>query len=32
VVPGYEHVLQLLDRPYSHRTNTAIDAFLARLL
>jgi len=32
VVPGYEHALQLLDGPYSHRINTAIDAFLARLL
>jgi len=32
VVPGSEHALQLLDGPYSHRINTAIGAFLARLL
>jgi len=32
VVPGSEHALQLLDGPYSHRINTAIDEFLARLL
>jgi pimeloyl-ACP methyl ester carboxylesterase len=32
VVPGYEHALQLLDGPHTHRINTAIDAFLARLL
>jgi hypothetical protein len=25
VVPGYEHALQLLDGPHSHRINTAID-------
>jgi pimeloyl-ACP methyl ester carboxylesterase len=31
VVPGNEHALALLDGPYSHRINTAIDAFLARL-
>jgi len=32
MVPGNEHALQLLNGPYSHRINTAIDAFLARLL
>jgi pimeloyl-ACP methyl ester carboxylesterase len=32
VVPGSDHALQLLDRPYSHRINTAIDAFLTRQL
>lgn len=32
VVPGNEHALELLDGPYSHRINTAIRAFLARLL
>jgi len=32
VVPGYEHALELLDGPYSHRINSAIDAFLAALL
>lgn len=32
VVPGYEHALELLDGPYSPRINTAIDAFLTRLL
>jgi pimeloyl-ACP methyl ester carboxylesterase len=32
VVPGYEHALELLDGPYSQRINTAIDAFLTRLL
>ena len=32
VVPGSEHALQLLDGPYSHRINTAINAFLARVL
>jgi hypothetical protein len=31
-VPGTEHALQLLDGPYSQRIDTAIDAFLARLL
>jgi pimeloyl-ACP methyl ester carboxylesterase len=31
VVPGNEHALALLDGPYSHRINTAIDAFLAKL-
>ncbi|HYK69772.1 MAG TPA: hypothetical protein VEV45_17640 [Streptosporangiaceae bacterium] len=29
VVPGNEHALELLDGPYSHRINSAIDAFLA---
>jgi pimeloyl-ACP methyl ester carboxylesterase len=32
VVPGTEHALELFDGPYSHRINTAIDAFLASLL
>lgn len=32
VVPGNEHALELLDGPYSHRINSAIDAFLAALL
>jgi len=32
VVPGNEHALQLLGGPYSQRVNTAISAFLARLL
>jgi len=32
VVPGTEHALELLDGPYSHRINRAIDAFLAATL
>ncbi len=32
MLPGSEHALQLLDGPYSHRINRAINAFLARLL
>ena len=32
MLPGNEHALQLLDGPHSQRINSAIDAFLARLL
>jgi len=32
VVPGNEHALELLDGPYSHRINSAINAFLGTQL